>query len=83
VEAECTFNILLPILKFKYPEADIEKCFTQETFDRCDSLTFDPSKGIVVDNLINNHLTFIDEENLLGFAYDTNEVDKDNSAPVA
>jgi hypothetical protein len=72
VEAECTINTLLPLLKHKYPDADLDRLFTSETEHRCEGLTFDESKGAVVDNLVNDHLTFLDEENLLGFSFTIN-----------
>jgi hypothetical protein len=60
VEAECTMTTLLPILHHKYPDAKVEKHFSHKAVDRCEGYTFDPAQGIVVDNLINDHLTFID-----------------------
>jgi hypothetical protein len=71
VEAECTINTLIPILKYKYPDIAIEKLFSHEANDRCEGLKFDPAKGAVVDELVTDHLTFIDEENLLGFSFAT------------
>jgi hypothetical protein len=82
VEAECTINTLLPLLKFKYPGIDIEKYFSTEAIERCEGYAFDPAKGIVVDKLIDDNLTFIDEENLLGFALDANEEDNESNADV-
>lgn len=76
VEAECTINSLLPILNYKYPNKDLEKYFSHEAVDRCEGYAYDPTKGVVVDSLINDHLTFIDEENLLGFAFDKTVVEE-------
>jgi hypothetical protein len=67
VEAECTINSLLPILRHKYPNSDVESYFLHEAIDRCEGYKYDAEKGMVVDNLVQDHLTFIDEENLLGF----------------
>jgi hypothetical protein len=33
VEAECTINMLLPILRHQYPEVDVERYFLRETID--------------------------------------------------
>lgn len=73
IEAECTIDTLLPILKYKYPAVDVEKFFSHEAIDRCEDYKYDATKGVVVDGLIEDHLTFIDEENLLGFTL-TNEL---------
>lgn len=54
----------------------MESCFSHETVDRCDGFVFDVDKGAVVDSLVNDHLTFLDEENLLGFSFVI--TDKDN-----
>jgi hypothetical protein len=69
VEAECTISSLLPLLKYKYPSIDLEKYFSQEAIDRCDGYKFDAEKGIVVDDLVEDHLTFIADESLLGFSF--------------
>ncbi len=81
IEAECSINTLLPILKHKYPEADLERYFTHETIDRCEGLVFDADKGAVIDNLVDNHLTFLDEENLLGFSFDNDEEVEHTNGP--
>jgi hypothetical protein len=78
VEAECSINTLLPLLKYQYPDADVERYFSHEAIDRCDGLAFDSVKGVVIDNLVDDHLTFLDEENLLGFSFENNE-NKDNT----
>jgi hypothetical protein len=67
VEAECTITSLLPILRHKYPHLDLDSYFSHEAIDRCDGYKYDAEKGMVVDDLVQDHLTFIDEENLLGF----------------
>jgi hypothetical protein len=76
VEEEGTINTLLPLLKHKYPDKDLESCFSHETVGRCEGLVFDVDKGTVVDSLVNDHLTFLDEENLLSFS--SVITDKDN-----
>jgi hypothetical protein len=68
VEAECTMNTLLPLLKHQHPLANVEKYFAQNIIDKCDGYEFDEIQGIVVDKNVNDHLTFIDEDNLLGFS---------------
>jgi hypothetical protein len=82
VEAECTINTLLPLLKHKYPEAEVEKHFSQETIERSEGYKFDPIKGIVVDDFIDDNLQFIDEDNLLGFAFDTAASEIANDPPI-
>jgi hypothetical protein len=69
VEAECSINMLLPLLKHHYPDVDLDKYFSHEAIDRCEGYKFDIDKGAVVDNLVNDHLSFIDDENLLGFSF--------------
>jgi hypothetical protein len=76
VEAECTINTLLPILRYKYPDINVECYFSHEAIDRCEGYKYDESRGTVVDNLVSDHLTFIDEENLLGFSLNSNQIDE-------
>jgi hypothetical protein len=83
VEAECTINTLLPLLRHLHPDIDVDKYFTQDTIDRCEGYKFDPTKGVVVDTLVNDELTFIDEDNLLGFSFSTaqEEVQNESTRP--
>jgi hypothetical protein len=81
VEAECIMNTLLPILHHKYPDADVQKFFTQECVDRCEGYTWDEEQGIVVDKLVNNHLQIIDDENLLGFSFTINPDEAQSDQP--
>jgi hypothetical protein len=69
VEAECTINTLLPLLRHWFPEINVDKYFTQDTIERCEGYKFDPEKGVVVDTLVNDQLTFIGDDNLLGFSF--------------
>jgi hypothetical protein len=71
VEAECTVNTLLPLLKHHYPNADLAKYFSHEAIDRCEGYKYNVNKGAVVDDLVDTHLSFIDDENLLGFSFTT------------
>jgi hypothetical protein len=71
VEAECTVNTLLPLLKHHYPDSDLDKYFSHEAIDRCEGYKYDVTKGAVIDDLVDNHLSFIDDENLLGFSFTT------------
>jgi hypothetical protein len=81
IEAECTINTLLPILKYQYPNADVERYFSHEAIDRCEGLTFNEETGAVVDNLVEDHLTFLDEENLLGFSFDNDNDNEHSNGP--
>jgi hypothetical protein len=88
IEAECTIQSLLPILSHHYPDADLEQYFSQEAIDRCDGYRFDAEQGIVVDGFVNDHLTFVDEENLLGFTFNNEtaeelEVQGESTRPSA
>lgn len=42
-----------------------------ETIDIRKGLTYDPKKGVVIDTFVNDHLSFINDENLLGFSFST------------
>jgi hypothetical protein len=79
IEAECTINTLLPILKHKFPSTNVERYFTHETIDRCEGLIFDVNKGSVVDSLVNDHLTFSNKENLLGFTLNSNQIEEQDN----
>jgi hypothetical protein len=79
VEAECTINTLLPLLRHQYPDADLDRYFSHGAIDRCAGYKFDEAKGLVVDSLVQDHLTFIDEENLLGFNFNTEEAENHQS----
>jgi hypothetical protein len=81
IEAECTINTLLPILKYHYPNADKERYFSHEAIDRCEGLTFNAETGAVVDNLVEDNLTFLDEENLLGFSFDNDDNKEHTNGP--
>jgi hypothetical protein len=87
VEAECTMNTLLPILHHRYPKADVQKFFSHECVDRCEGYMWDEEQGVVVDNLVNNHLQIIDDENLLGFSFTINpeeaHIDQPECPPTA
>jgi hypothetical protein len=71
IEAECTINTLLPILRHKFLDTEVDKNFSKETIEKCEGCKFDPEKGVVVDTLVDDNITFIDEENLLGFSFST------------
>jgi hypothetical protein len=62
VEAECTINTLLPIIKNQYPDAVVKRYLSHETVDRWYGCMFDADKGLLVNSLSNDHFTFIDEE---------------------
>jgi hypothetical protein len=79
VEAECTINTLLPLLRHQYPDADLDRYFSHGAIDRCAGYKFDEAKGLVVDGLVQDHLTFIDEENLLGFNLNIDEAETNQS----
>jgi hypothetical protein len=52
IEAECTINTLLPILRHKYPNTDVESYFSHEAIDHCEGFKYDAEKGVVVDRLV-------------------------------
>ena len=71
-EAETTINTLLPLLKYKFPDADAEGNFTPEAEMRCLSMFWDHEKQMIVDrNCEVETEDFEDDEQLVGFVFDT------------
>jgi hypothetical protein len=81
VEAECAVHTLYPLLKFKYPEKDIDDHFTSKTIKRCVDYKYDEETGLVVDEVLGDQLTIIDNDNLLGFTFDINNTDNSKAKP--
>jgi hypothetical protein len=48
---------------------NVNKYFTHDTIERCEGLKYDTEKGVVIDTLVNEHLSFIDYDNLLGISF--------------
>jgi hypothetical protein len=71
-EAECTVHTLYLLLKFHFPDQDIDEHFTTETLEKCEDLEYDNEKGVVIDKELGDQLTIIDNDNLLGFTFDLN-----------
>jgi hypothetical protein len=80
-EAECAVHTLYPLLQFKYPEQDIDDHFTSETIERCVDYKYDEATGTVVDKVLGDQLTIIDDDNLLGFTFDINNTDNPKAQP--
>ena len=75
-EAETTINTLLPLLKYKFPAADVEGNFTPEAEMRCLSMTWDEERQMIVDNNCEvETIDFAEEEALVGFEFDTAALD--------
>lgn len=64
-EGACTASTLLPLLEHFFPDADVEKLFSQEARDRCRDYEYDVNKGMVVDK---NSQQEGDDDELLGFS---------------
>lgn len=64
-EGACMATTLLPFLEHWFPNAEVEKLFTEETRERCRDYTYDVEKGMVVDKTIQQEG---DDDELLGFS---------------
>lgn len=74
-EAECTVQYLLPILRHKFPEDNVDSFFNDEAKDKCFGLVFDDEKNMVINT--NDDAFDMEEDEILGFTLDINEKDLD------
>ncbi len=71
-EAECAIQTLYPLIKYNFPDQDIDEHFSTETLEKCENYEYDDEKGVVIDKELGDQLTIIDDDNLLGFTFDVN-----------
>ena len=65
-EASIMIRTLLPYLKHKYPDQNVEEYFSEEAISRCNGLTVDPVSGRVK-QLYEEELDEDEEDEMLGF----------------
>jgi hypothetical protein len=73
IEAECAIHTLLPMLQCHFPDAEVREHFTSEVAEQCEGLKYDTKSGTVINEVLGDHLSIIDNDNLLGFTLDINE----------
>jgi hypothetical protein len=77
-EAECAISTLYPLAQHYFPNADLEDSFTTETAERCAPLKYDPETGNIIDETLGDQLTAIDDDQLLGFTFDMEDISTNN-----
>ena len=82
-EAQTTIHTLLPLLQQQYPDAEVDTNFDENAIFRCQYMTWDEDKQMIVDLLAPEHTTeFGADENLSGFVFDMEAVTNETVRPI-
>ena len=75
-EAEIMIQVLLPFLRYKYPDFTVEEQFTKECIARCETLQWDIQSNQVIDTSYADTDNYdADNDVLIGFSLKITETD--------
>ena len=75
-EEEVMIQVLLPILRYKYPDSTVEEQFTKECIARCETLQWDIQSNQVIDTSYADTDDYdADDDVLIGFSLKITETD--------